>query len=83
MTFTPKSTGAPNKNGTVTSFTLIVNVTDAGDHVFNATVSANGKRKKTSALGIAKLTVIGKPEQKVTVTITDPGYQVLKKKVKL
>ena len=40
-------------------FTLTANVTDAGDAVSGATVSAKGQSKTTNAIGSAKLTVSG------------------------
>jgi hypothetical protein len=64
-------------------FALKIRVTDAGDAVAGAAVAAKGKHGKTSALGTAKLTVHGSSHGHVTVTISDPGYRALKKKVKL
>ncbi|MGZ4258726.1 MAG: hypothetical protein ACXVR0_00215 [Solirubrobacteraceae bacterium] len=64
-------------------FDLKAKVTDAGDAVSGATVSAKGLSKTTSAKGSAKLTVSGSKGSHVTVTITHPGYQSLKTSVKL
>ena len=64
-------------------FHLTANVTDAGDAVSGATVSAKGQSKTTSAKGSAKLTVSGSKGTRVTVTITHPGYHSLKTSVKL
>lgn len=64
-------------------FHLTANVTDAGDAVSGATVSAKGQSKTTSAKGSAKLTVSGSKGSRVTVTITHPGYHSLKTSVKL
>ena len=64
-------------------FKLTANVTDAGDAVSGATVSAKGQSKTTSANGSAKLTIVGSAGDHVTVTITHPGYHVLKASVKL
>ena len=64
-------------------FKLTANVTDAGDAVSGATVSAKGQSKTTSANGSAKLTIAGSAGDHVTVTITHPGYHVLKASVKL
>jgi hypothetical protein len=72
-----------NKKGKAVAFKLSVKVTDARDVVAGATASAKGKKKKTNGLGVAKLKVTGKSGTHVTVTITDPGYQTLKKRVKL
>lgn len=72
-----------NKAGKVIAFTLGVKVTDAGDAVAGATASAKGKHKKTNSLGVATLKVTGKSATHVTVTITDPGYQVLHTRITL
>jgi hypothetical protein len=69
-------------SGAVVAHKLLVTVTDAGDAVGGATVSAKGQHKKTSAQGVAKVTVPG-AGGRVTVTITSPGYQALTKRVKL
>jgi hypothetical protein len=71
------------KKGQVIGHTLTVHVTDAGDPVAGATVSAAGKKAKTSAAGVAKLTFAGAKSASVAVTITATGYQALTKKVKL
>ena len=54
-------------------FTLNAKVTDAGDAVSGATVSAKGKSKTTNASGVAKLTVSGSKGDHVTVSITQPA----------
>ncbi len=64
-------------------FKLTAKVTDAGDAVSLATVSAKGQSKTTSAIGSAKLTISGSAGDDVTVTITHPGYRSLKMSVKL
>jgi hypothetical protein len=64
-------------------FHLKAKVADAGDAVSGAKVSAKGQSKTTSAKGSAKLTVSGSKGSHVTVTITRPGYQSLKTRVKL
>ena len=66
-----------------TKFTLKVNVTDAGDAVSGAAVSAKGQSKTTNAKGVAKLTVKGSAGDHVNVTITHPGYRSLTISVKL
>ena len=64
-------------------FKLKAKVTDAGDAVSGATVSAKGQSKTTSATGSAKLTITGSAGGHVSVTITHPGYRGLKLRVKL
>jgi hypothetical protein len=59
------------------AFSLTVKVTDAGDAVSGATVSAKGKSAKTNSSGVAKIKVGGSAGTKVTVKVTDPGYQKL------
>ncbi len=48
-----------------------------------ATVSAKGQSQTTNAKGKAKLTIGGASGDHVTVTVTHPGYQTLKERVKL
>jgi hypothetical protein len=62
---------------------LNVQVSDAGDAVSGAKVSANGKTVTTNSKGTGAVTVSGSAGQHITVTVTDPGYRVLKEKVKL
>jgi hypothetical protein len=64
-------------------FTLKAKVTDAGDAVSGATVSAKGQSKTTNAKGSAKLTISGSAHDHVTVTVTHPGYRSLKVSVTL
>jgi hypothetical protein len=64
-------------------FKLKVRVTDAGDAVSGAAVSANGKSKTTNGSGRAKLKVHGSPGHHDTVTINAPGYRTLKETVRL
>ncbi len=64
-------------------FRLNAKVTDAGDAVSGAKVSAKGQTKTTNSTGVAKLTISGKPRHHVTVTVTHAGYRVLKRRVKL
>jgi hypothetical protein len=64
-------------------FKLKARVTDAGDGVSGATVSAKGSKKSTNGTGHAKLTISGRPGEQVTVTISDGGYQTLKKTITL
>ena len=64
-------------------FKLQAAVTDAGDAVSGATVSAKGQSKTTNAKGSAKLTIGGASGDHVTVTISHPGYRTLKTTVKL
>ncbi len=64
-------------------FQLTVTVTDAGDTVSGATVSAKGQTKKTNSKGAATVTVSGTPGTQVTVTVTAAGYQALKTSAKL
>jgi hypothetical protein len=72
-----------NKLGKVTGFKLTVKVTDAGDAVSGATVSAAGKKGKTSSAGVAKLTPPAGAAPRATVTVTSPGYLKLSHAVKL
>ncbi len=64
-------------------FKLTTTVTDAGDAVSGATVSAKGQSKTTNAKGSAKLTINGSAGNHVKVTITAPGYRSLTLGVKL
>lgn len=64
-------------------FKLKVKVTDAGDAVGGATVSAKVHASKTKSSGNAKLTITGSAGDHVTVTVTDPGYQPFKARVTL
>jgi hypothetical protein len=65
------------------TFKLTAKVTDAGDAVSGATVSAKGQSKTTGAKGSATLTISGSAGDHVSVTITHPGYRTLKMSVKL
>lgn len=76
-----KVAAVKNKKGQVVAHKLTVTVTDAGDPVAGATVSAKSKKAKTNSAGVAKLTLTG--SGKTSVTITDPGYNVLTLAVKL
>ncbi len=80
----------PELSATVTAtalksgkFMLTAKVTDAGDAVSSATVSAKGQSKSTNATGSAKLTVSGSKGDHVSVSISHPGYRALKIGVKL
>jgi hypothetical protein len=64
-------------------FKVKVKVTDAGDTVSSASVSANGQQKSTNDNGKAKLVVTGTPGRRATVKITDAGYRTLRLQVKL
>jgi hypothetical protein len=64
-------------------FKLRVTVTDAGDAVSGAEVSASGQSKTTNASGKAKLTITGTSGAHVTVKVSHPGYQELRERVKL
>ena len=64
-------------------FQLKVAVTDAGDPVSGATVSVKGQSKTTNSSGSATLSASGSAGGRVTVTVTHPGYSVLKISVKL
>jgi hypothetical protein len=71
------------KQKVVTSHTLTVTVSDAGDAVAGATVTAAGHTKKTGGKGIAKIALPGPGTGKVTVSATAPGYAQLATTVKL
>jgi hypothetical protein len=64
-------------------FKLTVKVTDAGDALSGAKVSSGSSSAKTSAKGIAHLTVHGTAGSKVSVKVSDGGYTGLSFKVKL
>src|ERR1700729_2526372 len=64
-------------------FKLTATVTDAGDAVSGAAVSAKGQSKTTNAKGSAKLTISGSAGDHLTVTVTHPGYHTLKASAKL
>ena len=64
-------------------FKLKFAVSDAGDAVGGATASAKGLHAKTKPNGHAKLEVSGHAGQRVTVTVTAPGYQELKETITL
>jgi hypothetical protein len=64
-------------------FKLKVHVTDAGDPVSDATVSAKGTAKPANGSGRAKLKLRGHAGEHVTVTVHAPGYRVLKETVTL
>jgi hypothetical protein len=72
-----------NGKGVITAFKLTAKVTDAGDVVAGATVKAKGKSAKTNASGVATLTLPGSAKGSVTVTVADPGYQLLSESVVL
>jgi hypothetical protein len=64
-------------------FKLKVRVTDAGEPVNGASVSAKGTHKGTNGNGRAKLNVRGRSGRNATVTISAPGYRTLKETVRL
>ena len=64
-------------------FLLTVKATDAGNPVSGTTVSAQGLHAKTKPVGVAKLTVHGSAGNRVTVTVTAPGYEALTARVTL
>jgi hypothetical protein len=75
------ATAVKNKQGQVVAHTLVVHVTDAGDPVSGATVTAAGKSLPTNTAGIAKLNAPAAGS--ITVTISKPGYQKLTKSIQL
>ncbi len=72
-----------NKLGVVVAHKLTVAVSDAGDPVAGATVSAKGQQKKTNAKGVAVLTLASAIGGTVTVTVTAPTYRALTERVDL
>ncbi len=64
-------------------FIISVRVTDAGDAVAGATVSVNGAVAQSKASGDLTLSVSGSVRSKLAVTITKPGYRVLRRDVTL
>jgi hypothetical protein len=77
LSMTVKETAVKSKAGKVIAYTLAVVVTDAGDPVAGATVSAAGGKAKTSSSGAAKLTLASATGGHATVTATKPTYQAL------
>ncbi len=80
----------PELSATVTAtslgggkFRLDAKVTDAGDAVAAAKVSAKGTSKATNSKGSAKLTIGGSAGDHVKVTVSHPGYRSLTTTVKL
>jgi len=80
----------PELSATVTAtrlgggkFKLTVTVTDAGDAVAGAKVSAKGTSKVTNSKGSAKLTIGGSAGDHVKVAVSHPGYRSLTTRVKL
>jgi hypothetical protein len=71
-----------NKKGNIVSYSVKVTVTDAGDAVSGATVTIGGKTAKTNSKGVAAFTLPASPK-KVSLSVTQPGYNTLKKKVTL
>jgi hypothetical protein len=63
-----------NGKGVIVGHTLTVTVTDAGDPVTGATVSAGGKQKTTNAKGSAVLTFGAATVGALKLTVTAPGY---------
>jgi hypothetical protein len=82
LSATASVTAVKNK-GLVVAHKLSVVVTDAGDPVAGATVSAKGQQKKTNAQGVAVLTLAGAAGGPATVTVTAPKYRVLTETVQL
>ena len=72
-----------NKVGVVVAYKLTVGVTDAGDPVAGATVSAKGQQKKTNTKGAAVLTLAGGVGGTVAVIVTTPTYRTLTQSVHL
>jgi hypothetical protein len=66
-----------NKQGTVIAQKLTVVVTDAGDKVAGAKVSAAGKSGTTAGTGAVTLTLPASVSSPVAVTVTAGGYQTL------
>jgi hypothetical protein len=64
-------------------FKLKVDVTDAGDAVSGATVSVAGSHRSTNGGGHAELTIAGRSGQRVTVAVSDGGYQPLHRTITL
>ena len=65
------------QNGKTTGYKLTVHVTDAGDAVPGATVSAGGKTGKTAANGSFSLVFPASAASTVAISVTAPGYQPL------
>lgn len=65
-----------------TAHKLKVTVTDAGDAVSGAKVSAAGRKATTGTNGVAKLKVASR-SKRVKLTVKHAGYNALTKKVKL
>ena len=72
------------QNGKTTGYKLTVHVTDAGDPVAGATVTAGGKTGKTSTgNGNAVLPLPASAAGTIAVSVTDAGYQPLSLSAKL
>ncbi len=69
--------------GNVTAVKLTVRVTDAGDPAAGATAGADGQKAKTDRTGTAELSLGRLASGRLTVTVTDPGYRLLRTEVNL
>jgi hypothetical protein len=61
----------------VVGFELKVTVTDAGDPLAGASVTANAKHATTGKFGVASFSFGAASAGPVDVTVTDPGYHLL------
>lgn len=77
------SAGISSHKSTGGKFDLGVKVTDAGDPVSGASVTAKGVHQKTGVLGTTTLTISGSSGSNVTVLITAPGYKPLSRQITL
>jgi hypothetical protein len=77
LSATTALTAVKNKQGTVIAQKLTVAVTDAGDNVAGAKVSAAGKSGTTAVSGEVTLTLPASVASPVAVTVTAAGYQAL------
>jgi hypothetical protein len=67
----------------IVAYRVKAKVTDAGDPLAGATVTAKGKSATSNATGLAKLKLPGTLHGKVTVKVTHPGYLTIKRRVRL
>jgi hypothetical protein len=77
------STVTLTQNGKTIGYKLTVHVTDAGDAVPGATVSAGGKTGKTAGNGTVTLPLPASAAGTVAVSVTAPGYRPLSLSTKL
>ncbi len=76
-------TAVNNKSGQVIARKPKTTMTDAGDPVASAKVASAGKSATTNTKGVVILKLTAPLNGKISVKITDPGYQALTRTIKL